>query len=269
MVSTRPPASKSSCPFNNPLVTVPKAPITIGTIVTFMFHSFFQFSSKFEVLILLFTFFRFYSAVSQNSKVHNFANSLFFFYGFLLGLVIWPRLGDPFVCQCPIGVYVSFSRTAVGLWTYHLFVWSNLNFLHISQWITLPTHSCLVSYSFRADFLHSFIMWVIVLSRSPHNLHLLFCCVLSILALMWLVLMALFCAAIRKGSVSLSKFPFLSHVQVFWCEILFISRLKRPELFFFQFLFPIYCNSVVHHVVSIVSDGCVTRRIYFYPKTGR
>ena len=46
MVSTRPPTSKSSSPFNNPLVTVPKAPITIGIIVTFMFHSFFQFSSN-------------------------------------------------------------------------------------------------------------------------------------------------------------------------------------------------------------------------------
>ena len=55
MVSTRPPTSKSSRPFNNPLVTVPKAPITIGTIVTFMFHSFFQFSSKVKVLMSLFT----------------------------------------------------------------------------------------------------------------------------------------------------------------------------------------------------------------------
>ena len=42
MVSTRPPTSKSSRPFNNPLVTVPKEPITIGIIVTFMFHSFFN-----------------------------------------------------------------------------------------------------------------------------------------------------------------------------------------------------------------------------------
>ena len=32
----------SSRTFNNPLVTVPKAPITIGTIVTFMFHSYFN-----------------------------------------------------------------------------------------------------------------------------------------------------------------------------------------------------------------------------------
>ena len=66
MVSTRPPTSKSSRLFNNPLVTVPKAPITIGIIVTFMFHSFFfQFSSKVEVLISLFTFSQFCSVVRQ------------------------------------------------------------------------------------------------------------------------------------------------------------------------------------------------------------
>ena len=41
MVSTRPPTSKSSKPFNNPLVTESKASITIGMILTFMFHSFF------------------------------------------------------------------------------------------------------------------------------------------------------------------------------------------------------------------------------------
>ena len=42
IVSTRPPTSKSSSPFSNPLVTVPEAPITIGIIVTCMFHSFFN-----------------------------------------------------------------------------------------------------------------------------------------------------------------------------------------------------------------------------------
>ena len=42
IVSTRPPTSMSSRPFNNPLVIVQKVPITIGTIVTFLFHSFFN-----------------------------------------------------------------------------------------------------------------------------------------------------------------------------------------------------------------------------------
>ena len=41
-VSTRPPISKFSRPFNNPLVIVTNALITIGTIVTLMFHSFFS-----------------------------------------------------------------------------------------------------------------------------------------------------------------------------------------------------------------------------------
>ena len=81
-VSTRPPSSKSSSPFSNPLVTVPNAPITIGIIVIFLFHSFFQFSSKVEVLIFLFTFFQFYSVVSPD----NFANSLF------LLIIIWSGL---------------------------------------------------------------------------------------------------------------------------------------------------------------------------------
>ena len=82
----------------------------------------------------------------------------------------------------------------------------------------LPTQSCLVSYSFCANLLHSLIMWLTVSSLSPHSLHLLFCCVLSIPALIWLVFMALFCASIRRDSVSLLKFPFLSHFQVFSCE---------------------------------------------------
>ena len=42
MVSTRPLIFNSPSPFNNPLVTVPKAPITIGIIVIFMSHSFFN-----------------------------------------------------------------------------------------------------------------------------------------------------------------------------------------------------------------------------------
>ena len=42
MVSTLLPTSKSSSPFSNPLVTVPNAPVTIGIIVTFMFHNFFN-----------------------------------------------------------------------------------------------------------------------------------------------------------------------------------------------------------------------------------
>ena len=46
MVSTRPPTSNSSRPFSNPLVTVPRAPITVGTIVTFMLFSVWEFFTQ-------------------------------------------------------------------------------------------------------------------------------------------------------------------------------------------------------------------------------
>ena len=44
------------------------------------FHvpQFFQFSSKIQVLIFLFTFFQFYFVVSRKNKVHNLASCLFF-----------------------------------------------------------------------------------------------------------------------------------------------------------------------------------------------
>ena len=88
MVYTRSPTSKSSSPFNNPLVTVLKVRITMGIIVTFMFRSFFQFPCKVEVLILLSTFFQFHSVVDQDSKVAIFAHSLFFFVLIIIIIIV-------------------------------------------------------------------------------------------------------------------------------------------------------------------------------------
>ena len=138
MLSTRPPTPKLSKPLNNPLVTGPKAPIIIRIIVTLMFHSFFQFSSKVEVLILLLAFFQFYSVVSRERKVNNFANPIFLLIDIRSGLLAEIRWS---VCMSKFhrSLCVSFSRTGAGLCIYRLFVWSNLNFLHISQWITLVT----------------------------------------------------------------------------------------------------------------------------------
>ena len=101
IVSTRPPTFKSSSLFSNSF-----SYSSIRTIYNCHLHVpyFFQFPSKVEVLILLFTFFQFYSVVSRDSKVDNFA--VLFFCWLLLGLVFWPRLGDTCVYQSPIGVYV-------------------------------------------------------------------------------------------------------------------------------------------------------------------
>ena len=56
-------------------------------------------------------------------------------------------------CLC-----VSFPWIDARLCIYRLFVWSNLNFLQYSKWITKPTQSCLVLYSFSANLLYSLII---------------------------------------------------------------------------------------------------------------
>ena len=120
--------------------------------------------------------------VSRDSKIDNFANSLslffFFFFFFLLIIIRSGLLAEIRWSVCLSKSYrslwVSFSRTDAGLCIYHLFVWSNLNFLHISQWITLLTQLYLVLYSFCTNLLYSLIMWLMVSSLSPHSLHLFF-----------------------------------------------------------------------------------------------
>ena len=105
MVSTRPPISKSSCPFNNPFVTVPKAPITISIIVIFMFHVFFNSLAWLRYLPFFSHYFSFILWSVRTAKL-TILQVLFSFCWLLYGLVSWPKLGDPFVCQSPIGVYV-------------------------------------------------------------------------------------------------------------------------------------------------------------------
>ena len=161
IVSTRPPTSKSSRPFNNPLVTVQKAPITIGIIVTFMFHSFFNSLARSRYLSLFSHSFSFilWSAGTAKSTILQ----IFFFFFFLLLIIIRSGLRVEIRWSVCISKFhrslcVSFSRTGAGLCIYHLLAWSNLNFLHISQWITLTPQSCLALYSFCANLLHSLIM---------------------------------------------------------------------------------------------------------------
>ena len=187
------------------MVTVPNAPITICIIVTCRFHSFFYSLARSRYLSFFSHSFSFilWSAETAKSTI---SQVLFFLLiiirsGLLIEIRWSVRMSKFHRCLCML-----FSRTGVGLCIYHLFVLSNFNFLHIS---TLLTQSCLVLYRFCANLQHSLIMWFIISSLSPHILHLLFCCALSILPLIKLVPMALFCAAIRRYSVSLLQFPFL------------------------------------------------------------
>ena len=121
IVSIRPPTSKSSGPFNNPLVIVPNAPITIGTIVTFMFYSFFNSLARSRYLSFFSLSFRFilWSAGTAKSTILQIL--------FLLLIVMrsGPLAGMRWsVCMSHRSLCVSFSRTGDGLCIYHLFVWS-------------------------------------------------------------------------------------------------------------------------------------------------
>ena len=249
IVSTRPPTSRSSRPFNNPLVIVPNAPITIGTIVTFMFHSFFNSLARSRYLSFFSLSFRFilWSAGTSKSTI---LQILFFFLLIIMRSGLLARIRWS-VCMLKShwSLCESFSRTGAGLCIYHLFVWSNWNFLHISLWITLPTQSCLALYSFCANLLHSLIMWLIVSSLSPHSLHLLFCCVLSVLALIWLVLIVLSCVSNIIISLYFPRLNPLFFFSFFFFVFTFHSHFPfyLIHLSFFLFIinnvFPIILNA--------------------------
>ena len=96
------------------------------------------------------------------------------------------------------------------------------------------------------------------MSLSLHEQHLLFCCALAILALILLVLMALFCAASRIDSVSILRFPFLSHVHVFTCEISFVCHLKYSYSYFsFNFRFLVFVVVLFIFVLLVLFPAVV------------
>ena len=80
IVSTRPPTSKSSRAFNNLLVIVPNAPITIGTIVTFMFLSFFNSLARSRYLSFFSHSFRFILWSAGTAKFTVLQILFFFFF---------------------------------------------------------------------------------------------------------------------------------------------------------------------------------------------
>ena len=162
MVSTRLRTSKFSSPFNNPLVTVPKAPITIGIIVTFMFHSFFNSlaRSRYFFFFSHSSSFILWSAGTAKSTI---LQVLFFLLIIIRSGLLFEISWSVCTSKSHRSLCVSFSRTGCGLCIYHLFVWSNLNSLQISQWIPLPTQSCLILYSLCANLLHSLIIIIIII----------------------------------------------------------------------------------------------------------
>ena len=127
MFSIRPPTSKFSRPFNKPLVFVPKAPITIGIIVTSMFHSFFNSLARSRYLSLFSHSFSFilWSAGTAKSII---LQIFFFFFWLLKGLVFWLRFADPFVCQSIAVVIAAMLLVLQLLPLFFLLLISQLSF---------------------------------------------------------------------------------------------------------------------------------------------
>ena len=121
MVSTRPLTSKSSRVFNNPLVTAPKAPITIGTIVTFMFHSFFNSQARSSYLSLFSHSFSFilWSAGTAKSTILQIFFFFFFFFFFLLIIIRSGLLAE---------TLLRVFHTSVSWWSFSG-VWITASFL--------------------------------------------------------------------------------------------------------------------------------------------
>ena len=141
------------------LVIVPSTPITIGITVAFKFHSFITSQTRSRYLSL-FAFFYFHSGGLPGQQSPPFGRLPTPF--LLLTITRSNRLAEKrwFVCHSKSlrSLRISFSRTDSALSIYHLFVWSDLDFLHSPQRITFPTQSCVVLYSFCANLLHSLII---------------------------------------------------------------------------------------------------------------
>ena len=117
---------------SNLLVIVLRAPITNGINFHVPQLFFFQFISKVYILILLFSFFQFYSVISQDSKVHSSADSLIF---------CW--------------LYIRFRRLAKIRWSGCISIISEefaCFFLQNSFWVLHITFVCMVRLKFLAQF---------------------------------------------------------------------------------------------------------------------
>ena len=206
MISTCPLISMSSNPCTNPSVTVQIAPITICITVTFMFYSFSipwqgpgtNFSFRFLSILLC----------GQPKQQNPQFSKLFCWV--LLGLVAWPRLGDPFVSQNPRVVCVSHSPGKILGFAYTIIPYGHISISGTIPNKSLSPPSCFYSYTLSALIIICCIrlLWDWLFRLYRHMIYI--CCfvVLSILTLILLLLMALFWVAIWRDSVSFFRFPF-------------------------------------------------------------
>ena len=158
------------------LEIVPKIPVMSGITITYIFHNFSCSSltrSRYLSWFLLSFIFTLWSARMAKSTRWQ----IIFF---LLIKTDWTGLDNLFVSQSPREFYAShFLKTDSGLCIYYLPVWSNFSLLHNFQLITFLTLLYLHQYSSCV----SSLIWLTVLSLSPHSQQLPFSGMISIFAL--------------------------------------------------------------------------------------
>ena len=141
---------------------------------------------------------------------------------------------DLFFLQNPWEFYASFSLGQILVCVHTIWQYS-VN--HNSLCNTFLTHSCQLLYCFCASSHHSLIMWFVVSSLSPRNLHLLFSCPLSIFVFTFI------CSSLWHYFLLLPKrftifqvVSFCSHV--YSCTIFRVYHLNYPYICFsFRFFF--------------------------------
>ena len=168
----------------------------------------------------------------SGSTAKSIIRHFLFFFSLSLGLVVMPRLGDPFLSENLRGICESHSPRQILGCAYTICLWLIFQIftpLPPNYFYTFPTKSCLVLYTFRSNWLYLLITWEFISCLSPYNQHLQCCCVVSIFALMCVFLMALLIIIIIIIVIR------VFHISVSWWSftgvLVTASLLKSPGLF--------------------------------------
>ena len=259
MVSAPPLIFKTFTLFTNTLVTVP-----FTNSITFIFPLFFSVLRHGLGTYISFRFLSILQCGLPRRRSPLFGRFIFCCCWLSLGLVVWPKLDDPFVYQNPREfLCVSFSRTDSGLCTYHFSVWSNSNFWHNFAWITFPTQLCRVLYPFYDNLTHS-LMWLFISCLSPHNQHLQFYCLIYFPFNIVGPYGVVFELLLKRFNFSLKVSTFLTISKFSRVRFRAFDAWNIHTVIFFQFLFSSNCCSVYLVLSVMIPISIISLHLDFF-----